>query len=79
MHHYPTSFSQTNYIVPSFKLTKNKYKIKIHAPKLWNIILNIEEKLIEKLSIFEATIRAKLALLENPFVYFDAYIKPSTL
>ena len=68
--HYPTSFSQNNYIVTFFKLTKSKYRIKIRAPKLWNIILNIEEKLIEKPAIFKATIKTKLVLLENAIVYF---------
>ena len=52
-HHYPTSFSQNNYIVPSFKLTKSKYRITIRAPKLWNIILNIEEKLIKNLQFLK--------------------------
>ena len=51
-HHYPTSFSRNNYIVPCFKLTKSNYRMTIRAPKLWNIILNIEEKLIEKPVIF---------------------------
>ena len=69
-HHYPTSFSQNNYIVPSLKLTKSKYRIAIRAPKLWNIILNIEEKFIEKPAIFKATIKTKLVLLENAIVYF---------
>ena len=70
LHHYPTSFSQNNYIAPSFKLTKSKYRITICAPKLWNIILNIEEKLIEKHANFKATIKTKLVLLENAIVYF---------
>ena len=69
-HHYPTSFSQNNYIVPSFKPTKSKYRITIRAPKLWNIILNIEEKLIEKPAIFKATIKTKLVLLEIAIVCF---------
>ena len=55
-YHYRTSFSQNNYIVRSFKLTKRKYRITIRSPKLWNIILNIEEKLIEKPPIFKATV-----------------------
>ena len=69
-HHYPTSFSQSNYIALSFKLTKSKYRITVRALKLWNIILNIEEKLIEKHAIFKATIKTKLVLLENAIVYF---------
>ena len=59
-HYCPTSFSQNNYIVPSFKLTKRKYRITIRARKLWNIILNIEEKLIEKPAVFKATLKTKL-------------------
>ena len=70
LHNYPTSFSENNYIVPSFKLTKSKYRMTIHAPKVWNIILIIEEKLIEKHAIFKATIKTKLVLFENPTVYF---------
>ena len=69
-HHYPTSFSQNNYIVPSFKLTKSKYRITICSPKLWNIILNIEEKHREKHSNFKVIIKTKLVLLENAIVYF---------
>ena len=49
LRHYPTSFSQNNYIVPFFKLSKSKYRITIRAPTLWNIILNIEEKLLKRL------------------------------
>ena len=69
-HHYPTTFSRNNYIVPSFKLTESTYIIIIYAPKLWNIILNIEEKVIESPSIFKATINAKLVLLENAIACF---------
>ena len=37
--------------VPSFKLTKSKYRITISASKLWNIILNIERRLISLIHI----------------------------
>ena len=77
-HHYPTSFSQNNYIVPSFKLTKSKYRITIRATKLWNIILNIEENFIENPAIFKATIKTKLVLLENAIVYFSCICKTLT-
>ena len=69
-HHYPSSFSRNNFIVPSFKLTKSKYRITIRAPKLWNIILSMEEKRIEKPAIFKVIIKTKLVLLENAIVYF---------
>ena len=69
-HHYSTSFSRSNYILPSFKLTKSKYRIIIRAPKSWNIILNIEEKPLKNPAIFKETIKTKLVLLENAIVYF---------
>ena len=50
-HCYGTSFSRNNYIVPFFKLIKSTYRITIRTPKLWNIILNTEEKLIENHAI----------------------------
>ena len=74
-HHYPTSFSRNNYIVPSFKLTKSKYRKTIRAPKLWNIILNIEENFTENLAIFKATIKTRLVFLENAIVYFSCIYK----
>ena len=69
-YHYPTSFFQNNYIVPSFKVTKSKYRVTIRAPKLWNIILRIEKKLTEKPAVFKVTIKSKLALLENTILFF---------
>ena len=65
------SFSQNKYIVFSFKLTKIKYIKTICAPKLWNIIFDIEEKLIENPAIFKATVKTKLVLVETAIVYFE--------
>ena len=74
LHHYPTSFSRSNYIVPSIKLTRSKYRITVRAPKLWNIILNIEEQFIENPAIFKATIKTNLVLLETPSYIFKIHI-----
>ena len=72
-HHYPTTFSQNNYIVPSFKLTKSKYRITIRAPKLRNIIFNIEEKLRKRWN-FQGDYK-DLVLLENAILYFRSLYK----
>ena len=74
-YHYPTSFSQNDYLVPSFKLTKSNYRIIIRTPKLWKIILNIEEKLIEKPLILKATIKTSYCRQRTSSYIFDAYIK----
>ena len=81
-HHYPISFSANDYIVPSFKLTKTKYVTTMRASKyclkyLWNIVLNIEKKLIENPDIFGGTIKTKL-VPENAIVYFWYKYKTST-
>ena len=68
--HYATRFSKNKYLVPSFKVTKSKYRITIRAPKMWNIILNIEEKLIKYPAIFKGTIKTQPLSLENAIVYF---------
>ena len=48
---------------------KSKDRIITLTPKLWNLVLNIEQKLTKKHAIFKATI--KLVLLENAaIVYF---------
>ena len=74
LHHYPTSFSGSNYTVFCIKLTKSKYRITVRAPKLWNIILNIEEQFIENPAIFKATIKTNLVLLETPSYIFKIHI-----
>ena len=68
--HYTTHFSKNKYVVPSFKVTKSKYRITIRAPKMWNIILNIEEKLIKYPAVFKGTIKTQLLSPENAIVYF---------
>ena len=50
----------------------------MHAPKLWNIILIVQEKLVENPVILKATIKRKLVLLKNVIVFFDACTKPLT-
>ena len=78
LHHYPTSFSRNNYILPSFKLRKNKYRTATRAPKLWNIILNIEQKFVENPEILKVTIKTKLVLLEHAIINFWCIYKTLT-
>ena len=70
LYNYLTSFPQNIYIAPSFKLAKSKYRIAIRALKLLNIILNIEEKFIEKYASFKATIKTKSVSPKNATIYF---------
>ena len=43
-HPYPTNFSAHNFLVPTLKLKKSKYRVSIRGPLLWNNILTAAEK-----------------------------------
>ena len=43
-HPYPTNFSARNFLVPTLKLKKNRYRVSISGPLLWNNILAAAEK-----------------------------------
>ena len=43
-HPYLTNFSAHNFIVPTLKWNKSRYKVSICGPPLWNSILTAAEK-----------------------------------
>ena len=43
-HPYPTNFSAYNFLVPTLKLKKSRYRVSIRSPLLWNNIVTAEEK-----------------------------------
>ena len=51
-HAYPTSFSTHNFLVPTLKLKKSKYRASIRGLLLWNNILTAAEKTQESLPKF---------------------------
>ena len=69
-HVYPTNFSAHNFLVPTFKLKKSKYRVSIRGQLLWNNILTAAEKTQESLSKFRTTIKEKLLSMTNETNYF---------
>ena len=43
-HKYSTNFSQSNFYLEKYSLNSTKYYISIRRPKLWNDVINKEEK-----------------------------------
>ena len=43
-HKYPTKFSSLNYTLRKYSLNNSRFSISFRGPKLWNEILNKEEK-----------------------------------
>ena len=59
-HLYSTRFSYVNYIQPTYKLNKWKFRISIRGPYLWNEFLTQTEKEIKSTSSFKILIKQKL-------------------
>ena len=51
-HPYPTNFSAHNFLVPTLKLKKSRYRVSIRGPLLWSNILTAAEKTQESLPKF---------------------------
>ena len=69
-HPYPTNFSAHNFLVPTLKLKKSRYRVSIRGPLLWNNILTAAEKTQESLPKFRTTIKEKLLSMANEINYF---------
>ena len=67
---YPTNFSAHNFLVPTLKLKKSKYRVSIRGLLLWNNILTAAEKTQESLVKFRTTIKEKLLSMTNVINYF---------
>ena len=50
-HKFPTNFSQSSFYLKRYSLNSTKYYISIRGPKLWNDIINKEEKDIQSYSL----------------------------
>ena len=69
-HKYPTNLSQSNFYLKRYSLNSTKYYISIRGRKLWNDVINKEEKDIQSYSLFQMKIRSKLIKIENETDYF---------
>ena len=69
-HKYHTNFSQSSFYLKRYSLNSTKYSISIRGPKLWNDVINKEEKDIQSYSLFQKKIKSKLIKIENETDYF---------
>ena len=67
---YPTNFSAHNFLVPTLKLKKSRYRVSIRGPLFWNNILTAAEKPQKSLPKFQTTIKGKLLSMTNEINYF---------
>ena len=67
---YPTNFSNLNFSLKSYALNNTKFSISFRGPKLWNDILNKQEKEIQPYKLFQKKMKTKLLDLENEISFF---------
>ena len=58
-HLYPTNFSAHNFLIPTLKLKKSRYRVSITGLLLWNNILTAAEKTQESISKFQTAYKGK--------------------
>ena len=69
-HKFPTKFSSLNYILRKDSFANSRFSISFRRPKLWNEILNKEEKWLESHTLFKECVKLKLLDTENEYSYF---------
>ena len=69
-HGYPTNLLAHNFLAPTLKLKRSKYRVSTRGLLLWNNILTTTEKTQESLPKFRTTIKAKLLSMTNEINYF---------
>ena len=68
-HKCPAKFSSLNYTLRKYSFNDNRFSISFGGPKLWNKILNIEEKGLESHTLFKKYVKLKLLDMENEYSY----------
>ena len=69
-HKYPTKFSSLNYTLRKYSFTNCRFSISFQGPKMWNEILNKEEKGLQSHTLFKKCVKLKLLDMENQYSYF---------
>ena len=69
-HKYPINFSRSGFYLKRCSLSSTEYSISIPGPKLWNDVINKEEKDIQSYSLFQKKIKSKLIKIKNETDYF---------
>ena len=69
-HRYPTGFSQNNFVEGNIVSDQTKFAVSSRGPRLWNRLLNQEQKNMAYISGFKNLVKTSLLYLENEIIYF---------
>ena len=69
-HLYPTGFSQSNFVEGHILSNQTKFAVSSRDPRLWNRLLNQEEKNMAYINGFKNSVKTSLRCLGNEIIYF---------
>ena len=69
-HRYPTGFSQSNFVEGNILSNQTKFAVSSRGPRLWNRLLNQEQKNMAYINGFKNSVKTSLLYLENEIIYF---------
>ena len=69
-HRYPTGFSQNNFVEGNIVSDQTKFAVSSRGPRLWNRLLNQEQKNMAYINGFKNSVKTSLLYLENEIIYF---------
>ena len=68
-HQYPTRFSQSNFVEGNVLSNQTKFAVSSRGPRLWNRLLNQEQKNMAYINGFKNSVKTSFLYLENEIVY----------
>ena len=69
-HRYPTGFSQSNFVEGNILSNQTKFAVSSRGLRLWNRLLNQEQKNMAYINGFKNSVKTSLLYLENEIIYF---------
>ena len=68
-HHYPTRFSTNSFVEKQLVYSQTKFSVSSRGPRLWNKILDRQQKALECETSFKQSVKLSLLSLENEIIF----------
>ena len=69
-YHYPTGFSQRDFVEGHILSNQTKFAFSSRGLRLWNKLLNQEQKSMAYVNDFKSSVKTSFLYLENEMLYF---------
>ena len=70
-HIYPAKFSKNSFVENQLVYSQTKFSVLSRGPRLWNNILDQQQKSIDHETIFKESVKLSLLSLENEIKFFQ--------